>query len=922
MNRYLLVLICVVLGALLNLLPAPFDNGALFGYGFVLAVLVSLKFGLWPGLFASVLIGLPIWATEPGLPLLLFTLQCVVVAHCCYQQGFIRPLVVTKIFWLVLAIPLLVGLAWHQTGEITLPDLGRFVVLFVNAVAISLMGHFLFIASHILWVDERLPSLKMGFLFRYFFTGLFFFAMLAITYLYIGYYQSERETILNRYLMQRSQVVTDQLEQFLSEHIDAVALAARLASHSGAGATSLKPLAERYPGFLTMLSTDGRGIVTGAEPAELLAKVGVGQFDVSFRDYFKHPKQNGKAYMSDAFEGRGFGNDPIVAISAPVVIDEQFTGVIEGSLNLSGFDVFDTREANPDVRTVVTDGAGHVVYASEGLSISPLSSLSEVMCHAPSCREPSPSRLYGPDWLVKTERGSAHGWSVVKLYPRSAVNTDIAVYVLIAVAVLVVLTALANVGSFLLGKVITRPLHSLVENFDEFDPSESRSRTIEFNSRRYLAEIAALDDGFTNMRKRLGQLFREVNEAKERQSQLNDELQSANNSLEDRVREKTASLEKAAKVAEEASLAKSQFLANMSHEIRTPLNGIIGSCQNIERSGLDEDTSRKLDTMYRSAINLLQILNDILDWSKIEAGKMTLEMAPFSLPKAISGVLELYQQLADEKGIRLTQSIDPDVPEYVVGDGLKFTQIITNILSNAVKFTVRGGVSISVAYDQGTMIVAIADTGIGIEQEAQKRIFTEFSQADLSTTRRFGGTGLGLAICKDLITLMRGDIQLHSDVGEGTNIVLTVPMEMAVDYTPEQTEADQVMPSGLKILLAEDNDINAEIVLDMLKPSKAKILRVTDGTQAVTVASKKAFDVILMDCQMPLKDGFEATREIRNLEGPLGKVPIIALTANAYQEDRQQCLQVGMNEHLAKPVQKRELVNTIVSVLNKAITVK
>ncbi len=239
-------------------------------------------------------------------------------------------------------------------------------------------------------------------------------------------------------------------------------------------------------------------------------------------------------------------------------------------------------------------------------------------------------------------------------------------------------------------------------------------------------------------------------------------------------------------------------------------------------------------------------------------------------------------------------------------------------MNNAVKFTEQGSVKLEASYSNNVLKVVVTDTGIGIDEEQQKKVFEEFAQEDISTTRNFGGTGLGLAISLGLARIMGGELSLKSEKGQGTAATLLLPLSQTDEKREQYSDDIFIMPKGLKILLAEDNEINAEILVAMLAQDEAKVIRVQDGSLAVQAVKQHDFDLVLMDCQMPVMDGFAATREIRSLESPKAKIPIIALTANAYKEDRERCLDAGMNEHVAKPIDKKMLIRTIAIQLNRS----
>ena len=390
---------------------------------------------------------------------------------------------------------------------------------------------------------------------------------------------------------------------------------------------------------------------------------------------------------------------------------------------------------------------------------------------------------------------------------------------------------------------------------------------------------------------------------------------SLNRDLTERRRAEAMRLAK--EEAERANRAKSEFLANMSHEIRTPIGAIIGLAELVLNTELPEPSRDDISKLKSSAEALLHLIDDILDISKIEAGKLRLDAAPFSLEDVVSGVIDLLAPQAEAKGLRFGLE-GGDVDGRLLGDPARLRQILINLVGNAIKFTEAGRVNLEIRsepVEKGLVSTrfTVRDTGIGIDSAARSRLFDPFTQADGSTSRRFGGTGLGLAICHRLAELMSGTIEVESTPDEGSAFTFTATFPRAVGSELEASETAAELPiavrrrNGCRILLVDDHPVNRLIVLRQLKSLGYAAEAAVDGRQALAILTEKPFDLVLMDCQMPELDGYETTRRIRAGETHQVRIPIIAVTAHAMKGDREKCLASGMDDYVTKPIRSPEL---------------
>ncbi len=906
----------------------------------MLSMFVGLVAGPWWGALTAVVASVrTAWETQSPLVGLLAVSEVLTVTLLA-RRGWV-PVLAGLSYWIALGIPILViglgRLSGHDATEIILASAGQTLSGLLNVVLAELLAG---VPGPIQRLRTQTGPVGPKPLRTQLFHQLVPLAAIPLALLGLGLgglFARAAERAARAELAERVRLVGHRVGDIVTEQELALgAVAARLgedgprASVATRGAVALAEEQRLRPRFTRLLLSDtagrvlaGAGQATTAVPVDAAgptaATVPTDGTDVTLYTVVAEAVRSRRAQRSGVIVHPRLGPGPVVALTTPVLVPSgDVIAVVVGALDLSAVAEAVGGVVNrPTTSAVLTDAAGKVMLGAGPRHLAPLAPFEATAWAVATDAQPAG----GSRALTASGTLDRLGWTIHAHLPAKDVHEPVArLYALTAgwgLFTLVVAIPLVR----LTAARVTGPLEQLV----------AASRAVSGEQRALAlspdpaapSEVRELERGFESMVARLSESHEEVRAALADRERANAALSETLAELDERVRERTAALAAATARAETASRTKSQFLANMSHEIRTPMNGVIGMTELLSATPLDASQREITDTIRSSGQILLAIINDVLDLSTIESGHLALDRTPFALGSVLSQAVKVVSPAATAKGLSLEVSADAAIPSQIVGDPLRLGQVLVNLLSNAVKFTDVGRVTVSTrlvpaaATAPAAIRIDVRDSGIGIEPERLSRLFQPFEQGDASMSRRFGGTGLGLAISKRLVELMDGRLWGQSQPGVGSTFSLELPLRAA--ETPQQSsrpvEASPPQPrspSPLRVLIAEDNVVNQRVASRMLQKLGYQADVVENGRLAVEAAERQAYDVIFMDVQMPELDGLEATRRIT---ARAGLSPwIIALTAHALEEDRQQCLAAGMNDFLSKPVQLNELTAALARV--------
>ncbi|MCC6389476.1 MAG: response regulator [Bryobacterales bacterium] len=902
-----------------NLIPYPVTEGVDMLFGGVFSYLVALTLGPLPGAVAALFVYLPtvfLWGHPYGVLAAVLeatALGSVAIHRKPGSQGDV-------LFWVALVTPLPVlivvfslPLQPDQLWAITLKCPLNSILNVALAVLLSCVSNL----GQRLGLPERFRHFRP--LRMYLLSGII---LTSISPLILVIVEEGRSLERRLYaeaansLQRKAYEAAADLARYVDSHRAAMmALTASVESHPE---VDLRLLLARYhalyPGFVTMLIAGRDGSITASsiQNGSLPAPV---KLNVSKRHYFQIPMKTGEAFVSEAFRGVGFGQAPIVAVSAPLRGRRGHSeGIVEGSLALDRISLaLSHTDLQHGTRLVLLDRNNAVVYASPSTGYKYLQNLTtDPMVKAARAAAGVARYQSGTaNLLVAREMLPGRGWEILFMTPAANHLAELASYYRrmtlwagVAIALSVLLAKLAS-------GLVTKPLERVVHHLRKLagkDP-EAVSLKLPANSPEEILELAR---DFEMMSAALAESYHGMRESLDERMHLNQELTR----LLSQLKARTAELTEARDRAEAASRAKSAFLTNISHEIRTPIHGLLGLLMILLESPLDEEQRVNAKLAQDAANDLLNLMNGILNFSLDEGGARGVESIPFVPAMVLDGVVACYQAKVAAKGLNLGSYADPKARSRFEGDPGRIREVLVHLVTNAIKFTNRGSIRVALAVKEGTesrvaFRFEVSDTGIGIADAERQRLFEPFTQADESMRRKQGGAGLGLAICRKLVAQLGGTIGVESKLGLGSSFWFHVTLAKCAPPLQEPERDARIAsadrPRSPRVLIVEDNPINQKVARRIVEHAGYEVELASNGKLALDALEGGAFDAVLMDCQMPEMDGYEATARIR-AQKRWARLPIIAVTAHVMQGDRERCLAAGMDDYIPKPVNRNELL--------------
>lgn len=830
-----------------------------------------------------------------------------------WLRGKGRSVVVADLaFWALVGVPLVIalygGVAARPAAIVTAVAIiqlaNHFVVVAISSFVVRHSG----VAAWITGRPSEPPRVRQVQL-----DAAFLLALVPLLFVGFGvavtvraYHEEQGRVVLT----QTARRVSQQMELFLEHHEAVIANIAAVAGRGGANVDVLVEEAKRtHPEFITMLMADSNGLIRHAVPAEALAAVG-GML-ITDREYFQEARDQRTSYVSGVFRGRGFGNDIIVAISAPILDPAgQFQGVVQGALRVQEFaEMIVGADHTETFELVIADRYGRVIFADPETGVTPLTKM-DLLPQAALSTTPTGAR-FEFDRRLATGRAvpyvaygaraeGGHGGMVIAQRPLFVGVEGLSWLLGIFCGVVAVVIGAAV--------WVARNVRSLmVVPLERFAAEATRQAALgtvapiatETNGAPY--EVNMVFDAFNQLAKQLRGTC--------------EMLRQHNLELDHRVVERTKELDVAREQAEAANRSKTEFLAMTSHEIRTPLNAIIGVAAALQEEARDSESRDLLQTIRISGVRLLNVVNDVLDLSRAEAGKLELQLAPIEVGALLSEVEQLFRLGARKQGLALRVDLGGIAPLWVESDALRLQQILINLVGNSLKFTLRGSVTLRVSRvdDADNLILrfAVIDTGPGIAPEHQTRLFEPYVQLPEGAASGVPGSGLGLAISRRLVALFGGELALQSDVGQGAEFYFTV--KTRVVPPPPAAPVKVTSPIvGVRVLAADDNLANQEVLRLMLEPHCARLEVVSSAREAIACLEREPFEVVLLDLEMPGGNGYSVAETVRKdprFDGRKGM--LVAISAHSRSDVWPRCEASGFDAFIAKPIDRRELLDLV-----------